>query len=312
MAGITLAALVHADTGRLRDLAADWEKLSDELDATTEDLARGTRDLPHHWAGAASEAAQARNRQFQVEIGNIPHNFHVVAGALRLLAQQLDHCRRMAYAVVDDAKAYDLRVDLATGEITTAGPVDSDAIAAVKAAMDELALRLTRIVAQADDADRHAYEVIDGRRHHPLDPMDDELPESRPDFLLQDVSPEFRAQEWHDMHQLNRDRMITEHPELVGPAVGLPTIDRDRANRLLLARAKTAAQARRERLDVMRDGAGSRATMNTDAELAGIAEVQKRLATTPGARLLSYPPAVIGKADPKWDEFVPPARHLNS
>jgi uncharacterized protein YukE len=315
---ITLDALLHADTGRIRQAAARWEKVADELDATVEQMARGTGDLPNHWEGDAAEAAEQRNRTFQIEIGNIPHGYHVVAQQLRGLAEKFEHCRRMAHAVVDDARADGMRVDLHTGQISTTGPVTTDSVAAVQGIMDELAQRLTRIVAQANDADRQSAELIDTMANDPT-PLNDVLAETGSnDFLLQDYqflqndiySPDFKAQAWNDMNQLNRDRLITEHPELIGPTVGLPTADRDRANRLLLARAKTAALTRQEGLDAAQDGAASRATMNAERELADIAAVQQKLATTPGARLLGYPPAVIGKADPAWDDWQPPARRV--
>jgi uncharacterized protein YukE len=316
---ITLEALVHADTGRIRDAAAGWEKIADELDATVEQMARGTGDLPNHWEGDAAEAAEQRNRTFQIEIGNIPHGFHVVSQQLRGLAETFEHCRQMVYAVVDDAKADGMRVDLRTGQISTTGPVTTDSVAAVQGIMDELAQRLTQIVAQANDADRQTADLLDGMA---LDrtPLNPELAETGSnDFLLQDYqflqndiySADFKAQAWNDMNQLNRDRLITEHPELIGPTVGLPTADRDRANRLLLARARTAALTRQERLDAAQAGAASQATVNTDRELADIAAVQQKLATTPGARLLGYPPAVIGKADPKWDDWRPPAQRVS-
>jgi len=315
---ITLDALLHADTGRIRESAAGWERIADELDATVEQLARGTGDLPNHWEGDAAEAAEQQNRTFQIEIGNIPHGFHVVSQQLRGLAETFDHCRQMVHAVVDDAKADGMRVDLRTGQISTTGPVTTDSVAAVQGILDELAQRLTQIVAQANDADRQSAELIDAMANDPT-PLNDVLAETGSnDLLLQDYqflqndiySPDFKAQAWNDMNQLNRDRLITEHPELIGPTVGLPTADRDRANRLLLARARTAALTRQEGLDVARDGAAGRATMNTERELADIAAVQQKLATTPGARLLGYPPAVIGAADPKWDDWQPPARRI--
>jgi uncharacterized protein YukE len=315
---ITLEALLHADTGRIRAAADGWEKVADELDATVEQMARGTGDLPNHWAGDAADAAQQITRLLQIEIGNIPHGCHVVSQQLRGLAERFEHCRRLVSAVVDDAKADSMRVDLRTGQISTTGPVTTDSVAAVQGIMAELAQRLTQIVAQADDADRQAADLIDAMSpdRNPLNP---ELAETGAnDFLLQDYqflrnddySPDFKAQAWNDMNQLNRDRLITEHPELIGPTVGLPTADRDRANRLLLARARTAALARQEGLDAAQDGAASRATMNVDRQLADIAAVQRQLATTPGARLLGFPPAVIGNADPRWDDWRPPAQRV--
>jgi hypothetical protein len=111
---------------------------------------------------------------------------------------------------------------------------------------------------------------------------------------------------WHGLHQLNRDKLINEHPELVGAAEGVPSADRDRANRLLLGRAKQQILDRQAGLDALHDGADSRATLNADAQLADIRAVEQRLAGSPGSYLLGYPPALVGKGDPKWDDYVPP------
>ena len=148
---VTLEALLHADTGRIREAAAGWEKIADELDATVEQMARGTGDLPNHWEGEAAEAAEQLNHTFQIEIGNIPHGFHVVARQLRDLAEKFEHCRQMVHAVVDDAKADGMRVDPRTGQISTTGPVTTDSVAAVQGIMDELARRLTQILAHRTD-----------------------------------------------------------------------------------------------------------------------------------------------------------------
>ena len=306
--GITLPGLLHADTGQVREVAARWERLADDLDATVEDLVRGTRDLPHHWTGDGAQAAQERGRKLQITVGNAQPHCAAIAAALRDLAARLDHYRQMAYDVVAEAERNRLRVDLSTGEVTTTWFPSSADIASAQTLVDDAALRLQYLVSQADDADHQAVAVLVANRISWYDKPDDELPDVDPMFLILDSAPEFKAQVWHDLHQLNRDRLVTEHPELVGPALGLPTDVRDRANRLLLARAKAELLARRERLDTIQDGAASRATMNADAGLAGITAVERELAATPGARLLNYPPAVLGTADPTWDDFVPPTR----
>ncbi|WP_433295536.1 hypothetical protein ACQP2F_36070 [Actinoplanes sp. CA-030573] len=293
MSGITLEGLMHADTAGLWAAAADWDRLVEQIDDTVEDLVRGTRDLPHHWLGDGSRAALDRNHELQLEIGNAHLYCGQIAAAIRRFAEDLDQCRRMLRAVVAEAEGDGMRIDLAGGLIT-AGLESAGAVDAYVAQIDQ-------ILARADDADLRAREAIERNVLREEDRPEGELPELYTDFLVLETAPSFKAATWHEMHPLNRDRLIEEHPELVGPAVGLPSDARDRANRLLLRRAKADLLARRDRLDAVRDGAAGRATMNVDAGLAAIAAVERR----PG-RLLSYPPAVLAEGDPAWDDYVPP------
>jgi len=53
---------------------------------------------------------------------------------------------------------------------------------------------------------------------------------------------------WLLLASSEQDAVIAEHPEVVGPADGLPAWARDRANRVLLDRADVALQAERARL----------------------------------------------------------------
>ena len=70
-----------------------------------------------------------------------------------------------------------------------------------------------------------------------------------------------------------------------------------------MGRTKADLLARRDRLDEVQDGAGSRAVMDVERGLAEIADVERRLAAGPGARLLGHHPPVIGAADPRWDNY---------
>jgi hypothetical protein len=137
---------------------------------------------------------------------------------------------------------------------------------------------------------------------------DPEVADVQANLELPDFGAGVGAQAWHEIHPLNREQLIEQHPELVGPAVGLPSDARDRANRLLLARNRAALLARQQRLEEQHDGAASRATMDTERGLADIAAIERRLAAEPGSRLMSYPPAVLAEGDPKWDNYVPPVK----
>jgi uncharacterized protein YukE len=295
---ISLPGLLDADTAALRAVAQRWERLVAEIDETVEDLARGTRDLPHHWSGDAAEAAQRTNLRLQVQIGNAHRYCDAIAVAIRGFADELDECRRMLHGVVAEAAGRGVSIDLASGRVTStlSGP----------AGVDAYQREIEEIVAQADDADRRATQVLERNGLGDWDLPDDRLPEVYPDVVLAtaNYSPEYRAQWWHAQHQLNRDRIIAEYPEVIGAGEGLPSAVRDQANRLLLRRHKDDLLARRDRLDTRQDGAGSRAVLDVDARLAEIDGVEHRLAA-PGARLLGLDPPLVTHGDPRWDDYVP-------
>jgi hypothetical protein len=272
-----------------------------------EDLIAGTRDLSHHWAGDAAQAVLERNRQLQLEIGNAHRYCSQIAATLRGFADNIGHFQRMLHAVVAEAESQGLRVDLTGGRITAPPSAEAGA-AAVQARVDVYVQRIEEIVAQAAAADTEARRIIENNQVGAYERPDAALDPVAPDFLaLAGVSPERKAETWADLHQLNRDRLIQEHPELVGPAVGLPSDARDQANRLLLTRARSELLARRDRLDVAQDGAGSRAVTDVDARLAELAEAERQVAAAPGQRLLGYSPVVLADGDSKWDGYVPPA-----
>jgi uncharacterized protein YukE len=296
---ITLQGLLHADTGKLRDVAAQWDRLVEDIDDTVEDLVRGTRELPDLWIGEGSQAAQERNKQLQLQIGNAHRYCGKIAEIVRRFAYDLEHYQQMLQSVVAEARGNGMTVDLTSGTITAPLTTAADAGAA-QASVDSYVSQIEEIVAKANDLDRKAKEAVEAQQIRDDERPEGELPEVVTDFLTFGMGAAYIANVWHGLHPLNRDQLITEHPELVGAAEGVPSADRDRANRLLLARDKQQALAHAE------SDAVSRATLNASDRLAGLRAVEKQLADSPGSYLLSYPPAVVGQGDPKWDNFVPP------
>ena len=298
---ITLDGLLSADTAALRAVAAHWAKLVADIDATVEDLVHGTRDLPHHWTGDAAQAAAARGTELQVRIGNAHRFCDTIATTVRGFADDIDQLRRTLHDTVAEAEANGLTVDLGTGRISA--PIEQSP------SIEAYVARIGEIVAQADAADQKARLILDDNVIREQDLPTAELPGYATDVLtVAGIPPQQKAAFWHELHPLNRDRLINEHPELIGPTVGLPSTARDQANRILLGRAKAGLLTRRDRLDAVQDGAASRATLDVEDRLAEVTAVEKRLAADPKARLLGYPPAVLAGGDPRWDNYQPPAR----
>ena len=306
---MTVSALYHADVARLRVVADHWERLAADVDATVEQLVRATRDLPHRWSGDGAQAAQQRARDLQVRIGNAHQNCDAIRAALSTFADEMAEHRQLLVNVLSEAGSMGLVVDIEAG--TVAMPPDLPAtdeggiiLARPTTTVDVFVSRIGDILARADDADQRATAAMQKNQIGEFDLPGPELAAIDPDIVMTTLNygPESRAQWWHAQHQLNKDRLIAEYPEVVGAGEGIPTADRDRANRLLLRRARAETLARRQRLDEMQDGAGSRAVADADRRLAELDGVAKRLAE-PGARLLGTQPPVIGRADPRWDDY---------
>jgi uncharacterized protein YukE len=290
--GITLQGLLRADTGTLRAVADHWDRLVADIDATVEDLVVGTRDLPNHWTGAAATAAQEESTRLQAQVGNAHRYCAAIGAAVRGFADDLEQHRRLLHGIVAEAEGRGVRIDLGTGRITApldAGLVDGPEVAQV--GVDAYVRQITEILARVNEADRRARLVIDDNVFGDYQLPGDDLPPYDEVVVLASASydPGSRARWWSAQHQLNRDRAIEEHPEIIGAGEGIPVADRDRANRLMLRRAKADLQARQARFDEMRGGAASRATTDVDARLADIADLEERL-SRPGTHLVGYQP----------------------
>ena len=282
---ITLQGLRYADVEGLRAVAARWQRLAITVDTVVEDLGRATRDLPDHWfAGPAAQAAQERGATLRAQAGTAYGHCAAIGAAIRDFADELDQHQRMLDAVVREAEAGGLHIDLGSGRITVS--IDR---AAVDPRIDTYAHQISQIVAAAAEADRRAVQVLEAHQVREEVALSTSVPhyDDMAVLALATATPSARAQWWLAQHPLNQERAIAEHPDIIGPAQGLPIRDRDTANRLRLSRAKEALLAARDRHDALRGGAGSRASAEVDDRLAAVAELEGRLR---GRELLDYQP----------------------
>ncbi|MEV4701916.1 hypothetical protein [Actinoplanes sp. NPDC049316] len=241
---ITLHGLLDADTGALRGVADRWLALVDAIDTTVGDLGAETRDLPYHWSGDDAPAAQERVAKLRTQIGNAHVKCACIADALRKFADDLAHCQRMLRGVVDEARAAGLTVDLRSGTVTA--PLASVA-GESRASADAYAAQISEILLAADVADRRTRAELDRQSESvgEWQSLPSELHYTQQiDPVEQSVFatkvPVSQAGIWHYAHPLEKERFRNEQPEVVGAAEGLPSEDRDAANRILLAREKAS------------------------------------------------------------------------
>jgi uncharacterized protein YukE len=308
---ITMHSLYTADPARLHAFADRWDRLAADIDASVEDLVAGTRDLPVVWSGEAGAAAQERARRLEVKIGNASGYCSHIKDTTRAFAEKIADCQLRLKAEVANARSNYLVVDLEAGTISAPPPQPDDGRPDITLAgivsIDDYVTRITQILDAAAAAERVVHDLFsDYQGRHADEYLGHSLKPVTPDdlYLVTDTYDDLsRAHWWYGLHQLNRDDVIAQHPELIGSLEGLPGDARDQANRLLLSREKEELLLRQERLDETQDGAGSRATADVDRRLAEIAETERKLAAEPGAHLLSTNPPVIGRTDPRWDDF---------
>ncbi|GIE92996.1 WXG100 family type VII secretion target [Paractinoplanes rishiriensis] len=305
---ITMRGLLEADLAGLRAVADRWEHLVRDIDGTVADLTAGTKDLPHHWTGPAGQAAHERSIRLQVQVGNANVHCDSIRYAISRLADQLEEYQRRLNSVLNQAITVGLHVDEERGRVHI--PYDAVPAASVSGGIELAAgptvnsyqLQIEEILSLANVADRDAAAVLAKHQMGETELPETELEPIHEDIVLATLfySPDSRAQWWYAQHQLNRDRLTAEYPEVIGSGEGLPTGARDAANRLLLSRTRNELLARQAATP---DEAAGQAAVNADRTLSDIADIERRLAEDPDARLLNHYPPTIGKPDPRWDNY---------
>jgi hypothetical protein len=291
-------------------VADRWERLVAAIDTTVEDLGRTTGDLPNHWSsGPGSQAARQKRDDLRAEVGNAHRYCDTIGHTVRTFAEDLEHYRQMLHNLVGEARSRGFTIDLASGRIT--GPIEP--LGSAGPSIDGYVAQIGEILAQASAADDQAARVLSDNLAGEI-----ELASARPpDYLAVDpyavtiAAPADRAAWWHAQHPLIQERYIAAYPEVVGAAEGLPSKDRDAANRILLDRERAGLLAAQQRLDTVQDGAGSRALAGVDTRLAAVESLRRRLddPAGPKAYLVDYQPgdeqhAVPSAGGTEWDGVI--------
>lgn len=284
---VTLRGLLEADTPALRAVAARWSGLVEDVDTAVLDLGTATQDLPHHWSGADAQAAADRAGTLRTQIGNAHLKCATIAAAMRTFADDLEQCRRMLHNVVEEARSRGLTIDLRSGTITA--PLGALAGAdEQQRSVDAYAAQISEIIQRADAADARASAALQANSvaewaDLPTDLHYSEQMDAVDQVAFPTLTSASQAQVWQYAHPLEKERVIAEQPAVYGAAPGVPPADRDRANRLLLAREKSAL------LDQQAHATKEQHLTVVNGRLAAIDRLEQRLAG-PGALLVDYRP----------------------
>ncbi|SNY65621.1 hypothetical protein [Paractinoplanes atraurantiacus] len=272
---ISLQALLRADLAAVRGVAEQWMRLGLRIDRAVEDLTLRTSDLEDHWfSGEAAQAARDKGVHLRVRLGNAHDNCVATGVAAREFADDLDQCRRLLDQLVAEARGHGLQIDLASGEITVplalAGSVTQTTV--TQATIDAYAQQISQVLTRADEADQRAAAIL-GRNSYREDfGPDDKLPDypkiDGPSLAA--WTPRNRAEWWLGLHPMIQDRLITEQPDIIATATGLPTRDRETAARLLRTRAEQSLLASRAQDESLRGDTGSRARTEREQQLSAL------------------------------------------
>jgi hypothetical protein len=277
------------------------------------DLSSATRDLPNYWwSGPGSAAARQHDADLRQQLATAYEPLDLAAHIIRYFADSLDECRRMVTSVAAEAEGKGFRVELPSGRVTApAQPIDPViGLQAAQSTVGYYVARIEDVVARADEADRSTQRQLERLGTGGLQ-LQTVLPKGYLPYdgsAIAGLPPRERSDWWHRLNPLTREQYATAYPEEVGSAEGLPSRDRDLANRMLLERRRTRLLAEQRQLSDRYDGAGSPLLQRVQLDLAATERLRARLNDPSGPKeyLVDYRPGDeqhtgLSSADSKWD-----------
>lgn len=241
MSGLTLEQLITTDVTSWHTAADAWKKLAQRTDDVTERMINGTRDLGTVWpSGGGASAARTRASELCTTVSNHYNPARRVYLAMDQHAYGMASFRRQAEEIIASARQAGFEVDTTTLNVTapasayTGGNLDRTA-RAIGGITGDLRAVLTFARALDDSTASGISATIPpagvgfGPRKAPAVPVDDIRAQTgRP--------PREVRQWWESLTPEQQELAIRQHPELVGWLDGVPAVDRDAANRIVLDR----------------------------------------------------------------------------
>jgi hypothetical protein len=260
VSGLTLPQLLSADPAPFRRAATAWVGLAEDLDNVAEQLIRDTRTLEHAWpSGPAADAAHAKAGAVRAEVSNAYQPARRIAQALSHHAEALSDLRGQAQEIAATARRAGYIVDAAAATVTASraafgGSMDSMLAnsASITGHAQRYADDLATLLGRARDLDDHTTNTINANLP---DPRTGFGQLSLPAISRQDVAdqrgrpPKDVNAWWRSLTPEQQEQTIHDHPDLVGWLNGVPTTDRDTANRLALSRHQNDLRAREDQIN---------------------------------------------------------------
>jgi hypothetical protein len=252
VAAMTLQVLSEVSAERVAASAQAWLSMAQDLDDTTEDLIRGSRDLEDVWPSGTS--AQRKVAGLRTEASNAYQPCRRVAEALRQHADTVRGLQQMLREITAEATGQGLAVDIAAGTVTAPPGRYTDTASAQAAAqqINAYVRQLEALLDQAVQLDERTASVVGAG-----------LPDAQTGFgslgapVLSEAT--VRAQQgrppqevhawWESLTPEQQEQVLADYPALAGGLDGVPATDRDTANRTVLDRDVIALTDRRHALD---------------------------------------------------------------
>ena len=250
MSTLTLAQLLAADPGSFDAAAQAWHALSDNLDRAGEDLIRGTRDLPNAWPeGTASQGAHTATEAARGELSDAYNPARRIHQALDHHAATLASLRSRAQGQVDAARQGGFAVDV--GGFTVTPPQAHTELAAIslEKRAQQIVHELSDVLGRAQALDDSTATAINANLPDPVTGFGQRAlpPVSRADLVaMKGRDPKQVDDWWRSLTPEQQQQLIRDYPDLVGSTDGIPCLDRDQANRLVLRDDRTALQQRED------------------------------------------------------------------
>jgi hypothetical protein len=255
---VTFVHLRDAHVGAASNAATAWDQLAGKSRTlerrVIDELARPLRNSG--WKGDAASAAFERMTSLHSEFELVAVQTRNLAIVLRAAATEFDRLQRNLQAAVEAVALLGLRMN-ADGTVSAPelswdsqrSPAASDTHRLATQNAEIYTDTIRKIVAQATDTDSRFADAL--RKFNPDDAQGinpyswnhanqaahdaaallglsaDSVPKSGSD-------PKTVAAWWASLSPDQRDLAVTAYPDRVGGLDGLPTVDRDRANRLFL------------------------------------------------------------------------------
>ncbi|GIM90931.1 alpha/beta hydrolase [Paractinoplanes toevensis] len=316
MSEVTLRMLFDVDTDAIGRRADGWLRMAGSIDDACEELIRVSRDLEHVWPdGPAAEAAAARGHDLRSEASNAYPPCRRIGDALRLHADTLRGLQGRVQGIAAEASGRGFSVDVTTGTVTAPSRMftESGSPQIVAQQIAAYVNEFRAILAQAAESDASTADAISvnlpdataGFGTLGLPPVDEATLRDQ-----QGRTPKEVNGWWRTLTPEQQEQAIRDFPELVGWLDGVPSTDRDVANRLVLTTRMDAlrsdADAHARRLaDLLMNDPRNRFEIQRETEAMNAAQSQlDKLAEVDKALQRLGPPGLLLGVDGSGDGRV--------
>lgn len=242
---VAYADLMAADPGIWRDQARAWGRLGDQLDGHADALSAHTSVLGQAWQGGGVDGAIEHSACLVTTWRSRAEVLRRVGRLLSAHADRTDTVRRRAVAVGEAAgPTHEVGADGSVG-VTPWAVVASLAapwqIPALDRRTGELAAELTAVLAQATAIDDESARALGALA------ADDPAGSGPTVTVPASTTPPAEVHRWWEsLDDAQREQLLSADPARIGALDGVPVVDRDRANRIVLDSAHEEAADQRD------------------------------------------------------------------